>query len=113
MGDDELAELRRRKLAQLQQQAYEQQLMQEEAERQRQLDAQIHTVLLQIMEPAARERLNAIRLTRPDFARAVEQQLVLLAKSGRLTQKITDEQLKAILQQLQPARKDFKIIRKG
>jgi len=43
----------------------------------------------------------------------VEQQLVLLARSGRLKQKITDEQLKSILQQLQPAKKDFRITRKG
>jgi len=113
MGDDELDELRRRRMAQLQQQAYEQQLLQEEAERQRQLESQIHSVLLQVLEPEARERLNAIKLTRPDFARAVEQQLVLLARSGRLKQKITDEQLKSILQQLQPAKKDFRITRKG
>jgi len=98
-------------MAQLQQQAYEQQLLQEE-ERQRQLESQIHTVLIQILEPEARERLNAIKITRPDFARAVEQQLVLLARSGRLKQKITDEQLKSILQQLQPAKKDFRITRK-
>ncbi|MDH7511216.1 MAG: DNA-binding protein [Methanolinea sp.] len=113
MGDDELAELRRRRMAQLQQQAYDQQLLQEEAERQRQIESQIHAVLLQILEPEARERLNTIKLTRPDFARAVEQQLVLLANSGRIKQKITDEQLKSLLQQLLPAKKDFRITRKG
>ena len=97
----------------MQQQAADQQMMQEEMERQKQADAQLHMILLQILEPEARERLNAIRLTRPDFARSVEQQLVLLAQSGRLKQKITDEQLKALLQQLQPAKKEFTIRRKG
>jgi programmed cell death protein 5 len=113
MGDDELAEIRRRRMTQMQQQAVDQQMMQEDMERQKQAESQVHMILMQILEPAARERLNAIRLTRPDFARAVEQQLVLLAQSGRLKQKITDEQLKALLQQLQPAKKEFNIRRKG
>jgi programmed cell death protein 5 len=113
MGDDEIAELRRKRAAQMQQQAIDQQLMQEEMDRQKQADAQIHAVLMQILEPEARERLNTIKLTRPDFAKSVEQQLVMLAQSGRLKHKITDEQLKALLQQLQPAKRDFNIRRKG
>ncbi|HVP94464.1 MAG TPA: DNA-binding protein [Methanoregulaceae archaeon] len=110
MGDDELAEIRRKRLAQLQQHQSDQQ---DEAERQRQLDAQIHLVLMQIMEPEARERLNTIKLTKPDFAKAVEQQLVLLAQSGRLKSKITDQQFKDLLRQLTPTKKEFRISRKG
>lgn len=113
MGDDELAEIRRKRAAQLQQQATDQQAMQDDLERQKQAEAQIHLVLMQVMEPEARERLNTIKLTRPDFARSVEQQIVLLAQSGRLKQKITDEQLKALLRQILPGRKDFNIRRKG
>jgi programmed cell death protein 5 len=113
MGDDELAELRRRRMAQMQQQSIDQQGMQEEMERQKQADAQIQLILKQILEPDAKERLNTIKLTRPEFARAVEQQLVLLAQSGRLKQKITDAQLKELLKQLLPAKKDFNIKRKG
>lgn len=114
MGDDELADLRRRRMAEIQQQAYNQQYAQEDMERQRQqLEAQIQAVLMQILEPEARERLNTIKLTKPDFARAVEQQLVSLAQSGRIGQRITDEQLKGILRQLTPAKREFSIRRKG
>jgi programmed cell death protein 5 len=85
----------------------------EELERQRQVETQIHMVLMQIMEPDARERLNTIKITKPDFAKAVEQQLVLLAQSGRLKSKITDQQLKELLLQLTPKKKEFRISRKG
>jgi len=110
MGDDELAEIRRKRLAQMQQQAVDQQ---EDMEKQQRQDAQIQMILMQVLEPEARERLNTIKLTKPEFARAVEQQLIMLAQSGRIKQKITDVQLKELLRQLVPAKKDFKIRRKG
>jgi programmed cell death protein 5 len=110
MGDDELAEIRRKRLAQMQQQAVDQQ---EDMEKQQRQDAQIQMILMQVLEPEARERLNTIKLTKPEFARAVVQQLVMLAQSGRIKQKITDAQLKELLKQLVPAKKDFKIRRKG
>ena len=112
MGDDELAELRRRRMAQLQQQAGDQQAMQEELERQQRLKSQVQMVLMQILEPDARERLNTIRLTKPDFAGAVEQQLIALAQSGRLQKKITDAQLKELLRQLAPQKRDYSITRR-
>ena len=112
MGDDELAELRRRRMAQLQQQAGDQQGMQEELERQKQQKSQIQMILMQVLEPDARERLNNIKLTKPEFAGAVEQQLVALAQSGRLQKKITDAQLKELLRQLAPAKRDYSITRK-
>jgi programmed cell death protein 5 len=111
MGEEELAELRRRRLEQLQRQSLDQQSMEEELHRQKQADAQIHHILLQVLEPDARERLANIKLTKPDFARAIEQQLVALAQSGRLKQKITDAQLKELLQQLVPQKKDWNIRR--
>ena len=111
MGDDELADLRRRRLEQLQRQSVDQQAMEDQLQRQKQAEAQIHHVLIQILDPEARERLANIKLTKPDFARSIEQQLVALAQSGRLKQKITDAQLKELLRQLIPEKKDFNIRR--
>ena len=112
MGDDELAELRRRRMAQMQQQAGDQQAMQEELERQQKMKSQIQMILMQVLEPDARERLNTIKLTKPEFAGAVEQQLVALAQSGRLQKKITDAQLKELLRQLAPQKRDYSITRR-
>jgi programmed cell death protein 5 len=109
MGDDELSELRKRRMAQMQQQAGDQQ---EELERQQKQKSQIQMLLMQVLEPDARERLNTIKLTKPEFAASVEQQLVALAQSGRLKNKITDAQLKELLRQLAPARRDYTITRR-
>lgn len=112
MGDDELSELRKRRMAQMQQQAGDQQAMAEELERQQKQKSQIQMLLMQVLEPDARERLNTIKLTKPEFVASVEQQLVSLAQSGRLKNKITDAQLKELLRQLAPKKRDYSITRR-
>jgi programmed cell death protein 5 len=81
----------------------------EEAE---QAQARRSALLRQVLTPEARERLNSIRLTRPDFANSVESQLLALYQSGKLTGQITDEQLKQLLKQIAPKKQNIRITRR-
>lgn len=106
MVDDELEELRRRKLQELQRQQGddESQAAEEQAARQ-QYEAQKEAILRQILEPEARDRLARVQLARPDVARSLEQQLVALHQQGRIRGLISDDLLKQFLSRLQSSNK--------
>jgi programmed cell death protein 5 len=114
--DSELAELRRRRMRQIQDmqvsdatnsQAYAAQ----EAEMQRR-DQERSEILRRILTTEARERLARIRLAKPDVASAVEQQLIALAASGRIQRAIDDATLRALLERIAPERREIKITRR-
>ena len=107
MSDDsELERIRARKLQELQQQALEEQRREQMKE---EVEAQKRAILSQILTHEARQRLANIKMVRPEFAEAIELQLIQLAQSGRLSSKVTDEQLKQILKQITGRKREGKI----
>ncbi len=110
---DELEEIRRRKLMELQ--AQRQKELEEIARQQelaRKIEEQKRAILRAILEPEARERLTRIKLAHPEIAEAVENQLIALAQAGRIKNKLTDEMLKELLRRAMPKKRETKIIRK-
>ena len=106
--DKELEEIKRRKLMEI----LQRQQIQKEEKKEEEEEIAKQNILRQILEPEARERLANLRLARPDLAKAVENQLILLAQSGRLMRKITDEELKEILRRLTSQRREIRIVRR-
>jgi len=110
--DKELEEIKRRKLMELMRQQALMQQNEEEEKKRVEEEAARQAILRQIMEPEARERLARLRLVRPELAQAVENQLIILAQSGRLMKKISDGELKEILRRLTSQRREIKIERR-
>jgi len=102
---EELEDIRRRKMLELRRQLLEEQ---RRTEQQETLEIQKQSLLRQIMTTEARERLNRIKLVKPEFAEQIELQLIQIAQSGKVKLPITDEQLKLILTRLQSTRREFK-----
>ena len=97
-SDDDLERLRQQRLAQLQAQQSQQQ---EQAARAQEAEVQKQGLMRKILTPEARQRLQNVKLVRPDFAAQIELQLIQIAQTGRVALPITDEVLKQLLAQIQ------------
>jgi len=109
MSDEELDEIRRKKLLTLQQKMTNQDQKQAQAEQQ--LEMQKQALLRQILSPEARQRLTNLKMIKPEFTEQLELQLIQLAQTGKLPIPLSDAQLKQILIQLQSQKREPKIRR--
>ena len=109
MSDEELEELRRRKLSALQRQMSNEQ---RSAQMEQQMEQQKQTLLRSILTPEARQRLTNLKMVRPEFTEQLELQLIQLAQQGKIPVPLADAQLKKILVQLQSRKRETTIRRK-
>ena len=110
--DEELEKLRKKRLQELQQQASFQESLEDQEAQEKQFEEQKKKVLRLILTTAARERLGRIKVARPEIVESIENQLIMAFQSGKLKNKINDEQLRVLLSKAIPKRRDIKIKRR-
>jgi programmed cell death protein 5 len=110
--DEELENLRKKKLKELQQQAALQESLEEQESQRQEFEQQKKMILRAILDATARERLARIKIARPEIAESIENQLIMLAQNGKLKNKINDEQLRLLLSKIIPKKRDIKIRRR-
>ena len=108
MSDDELDQIRKRKLLSMQHRMSDEQ---RQAQAEQQMEDQKQALMAKILTPEARQRLNNLKMVRKDFAENIEMQLIEMAQTGKLPIPLSDAQLKQILVQLQSRKRETKIRR--
>jgi programmed cell death protein 5 len=110
MGEEEeLEALRKKKLQELQMQSQQQEVLEEQH---RHIEAQRQAIMRQILTPQARERLGRLKIARPELVQNIEDQLIALARSGRVVGQIDDNDLRKLLGKLTPKKREIKIERR-
>lgn len=108
-SNSELEAIRQRRLIELRQQLLEEQ---QKTEQRQASEVQKQSLLRTILTLDARQRLNRIKLVKPDFVAQLELQLMQIAQSGRVRLPINDDQLKQILLQFQSVKRETKFRRR-
>ncbi len=80
----------------------------EEAARQREIREGVLRILL---TSEARERLNNIKMVKPDVAKVIEDNIIRLASAGRIQPPVSDDDIKRFLMAVQKPKREFKIRR--
>ncbi|MFX0005149.1 MAG: DNA-binding protein [Promethearchaeota archaeon] len=98
-NDEDLEKIRRRKLEELKQQAVQQQLAEAQ---ERQFEAKKYQLMRKILSPEGRQRLENIRIVKPEFAEQIEIQLIQLFQAGKLrgATPLPDKAFKKLLEQI-------------
>jgi programmed cell death protein 5 len=95
--DDELEAIKQRRLLELRKRMEEEQRRKRMEEEQ---EAQKLAILRAIMEPNALDRLNNLKLVKPDLAKIAEETIIRLVQMGRLSTPVTEDVVKNILIEL-------------
>jgi programmed cell death protein 5 len=109
-SDEELEKLREKKMEQLKDKQGEESEGQQAAKEQ--AEAQRKAILRQHLTDGARKRLNTVKMSKPDVGEQVEQQIIAVARSGRVNGQIDEEKMKQLLSELTPDSKSFDIKRR-
>ncbi len=102
---DEIERIRQNKLKELQEK------QQEELQLQQQIQ-QLETVVKQFLTKEALQRYGNLKAAHPEKAIQLLVILSQLIQQGKIKGKVDDQQLKEILKQITPGKKEFKIKRK-
>ncbi|CAG8451905.1 15875_t:CDS:2 [Acaulospora morrowiae] len=98
MEDSELQAIRQARLRELQASAAT-------GEGSNQMEETRQTLLAQILDNEARERLSRISMVKADKARAVEDLLIRMGQTGQLRGKVSESQLIDLLEQINQQQK--------
>ena len=106
--EEQLEALRRKKLQELQQQAAQQQMSQAQEQ---DFKGKKYLLMRKILSVEGRQRLENIRIVKPEFAQQIELQLIQLFQAGKLrgATPLPDQAFKKLLEQITGKKKDFKI----
>ena len=110
--DEEIERIKRKKLEELQRKQLLKEQLEEQQRQIEEIEAKKKIILRMILTPRARERLGRIKIARPQIAESIENQLIAQLQTGRLRNKINDQMLKSILEQVIPKKRDIHIRRK-